>query len=395
MRIAYVTPEFVTENRGGGLATYLNNISKILAQNGHFVTIITSSAHNDDAIDLNGVIVQRVMDKGRWLPVPFFLLFRSYRLYRRLLKCSKKKEFDLIQYASYGAVGFFKVKKIPSVVRISSEPVTLRIFKIIDYKISDLEHACLSDKIEYRAIKSADQIFSPSRKTADYVTKWTGRDIDIIESPSFLDKSGYDYSIYEDTLKNKKYFLSHTSMSCLKGTHVIAECISDVCAKYNDVLFVFAGTDQGLFYRDGRTVSAKQYILEKAGKYKNNIVFFDALDRDKLYPIVDNSLGCIMPSRIDNMPNSCIEAMSMGKIVIGTRGSGFEQLIDDGVNGFLIDIDDSEGLKRTIIDICELDEETKAQIGNEARKTTERFNPENTYRIVEDYYGNIIKNSVK
>ena len=43
LRIAFATPEFVTENHfDGGLANYLNRVTKTLAQLGHDVHIVTS-----------------------------------------------------------------------------------------------------------------------------------------------------------------------------------------------------------------------------------------------------------------------------------------------------------------------------------------------------------------
>ena len=47
MRIAYVVPEFVTEVKGGGLASYINNISRILADRGHEITIVVKSDYTE------------------------------------------------------------------------------------------------------------------------------------------------------------------------------------------------------------------------------------------------------------------------------------------------------------------------------------------------------------
>jgi glycosyltransferase involved in cell wall biosynthesis len=43
----------------------------------------------------------------------------------------------------------------------------------------------------------------------------------------------------------------------------------------------------------------------------------------------------VTPSRVDNCPNTCLEAQALGKIVIGTRQSSLEELVDHGVTGFL------------------------------------------------------------
>src|ERR1051326_7456438 len=49
------------------------------------------------------------------------------------------------------------------------------------------------------------------------------------------------------------------------------------------------------------------------------------------------SASVVLPSLIDNLPNSCLEAMGLGRVVIGTKGTSFEELITDEANGFLIE----------------------------------------------------------
>jgi len=67
MRIAFATPEFVTENHfDGGLANYLNRVSTTLARLGHDVHIVTLSTQNEDELDHEGVTVHRVMLKPGW-----------------------------------------------------------------------------------------------------------------------------------------------------------------------------------------------------------------------------------------------------------------------------------------------------------------------------------------
>ena len=50
MHIVFVTPEFVTETKGGGLASYIANISQILASYGHKISIITLAEKNEGRI---------------------------------------------------------------------------------------------------------------------------------------------------------------------------------------------------------------------------------------------------------------------------------------------------------------------------------------------------------
>lgn len=394
MHIGFVTPEFVTEVKGGGLASYLANISQILTAHGHRVSIITLSEKNSDRIVWkDGVTVYRIKADVKAPLMPLKKLLLSWKLYLCEKELTHRDKIDLIQYASYEGVGFFHLRRIPAVVRISSDCVAWREFKVYDYDIKKIR-PCLTDWLEYHAEKRIGNIFGPSYATAKLIEQRTGERVTVIESPFYLEKGSFDDSVYHNILEGKKYYLSHSSMSCLKGTHVIAEIIPDVCEADEMAYFVFAGNDHGIFYKDGSVVSAREYILKCAGIYSGRVIFLGTLERQKLYPVIESAYACLMPSRIDNMPNTCIEAMAMGKIVIGTRGASYEQLIEDGRNGFLMEIDSREGLKQAIRRVNGLTERERESICREAGKTTERLNAENSYHNLIKFYESIIKNAV-
>lgn len=392
MHIVYVTPEFVTENKGGGLASYLANIARIMVLYGHQVTIVVASEQNDDAIVWQeNITVERVKKPQGNLLVPVRIMVQSRKLHVRVKQVHRKHPIDFIQYASYEAVGLFHSRRIPSAVRISSDCVSWREYKVYDYCEEDIRRCYLTDRLEYHAEKKIGNIYGPSHATAELVSERIHCPISIIESPFFLTKTEYDNSVYDEILQGKKYYLSHSSMSCLKGSHVIAQAIPEICERDPEAYFVFAGSDHGIFYRDGKSESAKDYILRYAGQFADRIVFLGTLDRKSLFPIVKHAFACLMPSRIDNMPNTCIEAMSMGKIVIGTRGASYEQLIEDGVSGYLVGIDCPEELIAAVFKVNALSEDERRQMEDRAKEVTGRFEPEETYKRVIRYYEDIIR----
>lgn len=392
MHIVYVTSEFVIESKGGGLASYIANIARILAEHGHNVTVVTSSEKNDDVVEwYPGVIVERVKKTGRNLLVPIYRLWESWKLCNRVKEINKSNKIDIVQYASFDAVGFFRIKNIPSVARISSDCVCWREYKVFDYKKEDINRLYLTDKIEYTALKRIGNIYGPSYATANIISKRIGVKIPIIESPFYLKKAEFNHKIYNEKLKGKKYYLSHSSMSCLKGTHVIAQIIKPVCQQDNEAYFVFAGNDHGIIYRNGTMETAKEYIIRMAEEYSDRVIFLGTLKREELFPIIENAYACLMPSRIDNMPNTCIEAMAMGKIVIGTRGASYEQFIEDGISGYLMNIDDAEGLLAAIEKVGKLSEEARETMQREAMKITKRFEAEKVYQCIMNYYMNIVE----
>lgn len=81
----------------------------------------------------------------------------------------------------------------------------------------------------------------------------------------------------------------------------------------------------------------------------------------------------IHPSRREGFPNVVLEAMAMGAAVICTDcRSGPAELIDDGVNGRLVPVDDLDALIRAMTQLM-ADFRTRERLGEEATKVRLRF----------------------
>lgn len=76
----------------------------------------------------------------------------------------------------------------------------------------------------------------------------------------------------------------------------------------------------------------------------------------------------ILPSFYEGNPKALLEAMSMGKVCIGTQVAGIREIITDGVNGFLSGVS-SKDLRNTLIKISKKDEFTLDKISKKARNT--------------------------
>ena len=67
LRIAFATPEYVTEDYfDGGLANYLNRVSQALASLGHDVHVVTLSQQNEAEFEHEGVMVHRLALGRSW-----------------------------------------------------------------------------------------------------------------------------------------------------------------------------------------------------------------------------------------------------------------------------------------------------------------------------------------
>jgi glycosyltransferase involved in cell wall biosynthesis len=86
----------------------------------------------------------------------------------------------------------------------------------------------------------------------------------------------------------------------------------------------------------------------------------------------------------DGIPNVLVEAMAAGVPVVSTRISGIPELIDDGVNGLLVEPGDARGLAAAIERLL-ADRELATRLAQAGRRTVERaFDVRaNSTRIVE------------
>ena len=68
--------------------------------------------------------------------------------------------------------------------------------------------------------------------------------------------------------------------------------------------------------------------------------FTGALDTEAVVQLMNQARALVIASRVDTSPNVLSEAHAVGLPVIGTRAGGIPEMIEDGVDGFHVDVDD-------------------------------------------------------
>lgn len=396
MNIVFVTYEFVTEKISGGLGSYLANISSILAEKNHSVTILLISDHNARIVWKKNVTVETF--KYTYYSQKNLLceyidcvlhagfssyLYRSEAINRKIEELDKIKKIDIVQYCGDDMSIWMRRKNIPSVIRLSSFGAWYQLASTSGSNMDD--YSWLSDiqsRIFLKSLKFADAVYGPSICVADMIKKKRPfQKITIIESPCLFNDEHMGQ--VDKILCGKKYFLFLGKLSVLKGIEVIQDAIFEIMKDNPDKYFVFVGRD---------IENKLEKILEKAGECKERIIYMGEIkDREKLSAVIKNAYTCVLPSRADNLPNTCIESMALGKIVIGTYGASYDQLIVDRENGLLIQRDNPGQLIEAIRYLNGLTEEQRNIMGEKAKQRTEMMEPDKIYRQVIQFYEQVIE----
>ena len=90
----------------------------------------------------------------------------------------------------------------------------------------------------------------------------------------------------------------------------------------------------------------------------------------------------VHPARTENFPTSVIESSACGTPVVATRVGGIPEQIENGDNGFLVELGDAEGMAGRIWELFE-NEELGIKIGQRAAETARR--KFGLARMIEDY----------
>lgn len=376
MRIALITSEYVTEKSGdGGLAGYLYRIAVTLRDMGH-VPVVLVAADCDDQIIHDGVDVHRinvchpVVDGLDFLTrhrLPLDWLWQSFVLNRTVLRLERKSSFDVLHYSSYMAVPLFRLSRVPAVIRLSSLQRMLHEANMVPRRMRER----FLEKLEIRALKHGDLLFAPSLMLARKVEGLTGRPVLTLESPQLARPTKTDLTLRLKELEGKQYLLFFGTLSILKGLLTLADALPEILEEYPHLHFVAVGKEQDY---QGRPMS--DHLRLRVGRHAQRVHCFGKQERSCLDPIIQDALAVVLPSRVDNLSNACIEAMSHGKVVIATRGASFEQLIEDEKSGFLCLVDDPDDLQKAMRRLLQLTPEERQAMGEKARKRTKQLNPE-------------------
>lgn len=413
MHIVYVTTELETKNNpSGGLASYTANMAEIFAEKGNKVSVIVVTTKETHYDSFNCCKVYNVyIQKDEWNNLDHIAhilhetssesadsirkvlvnIRKSELLKEKISQLDKENKVDIVHYCNHDSLSLQHNVNIPYVIRISGYLNIL--FGKADTPDGSIQYKdnppLLRDKVEALTLKKARYVISPSRLLADIGEKEFGINCSVLESPFVKKKVEWDYSVRNKL--NKKYILYYGTMRFLKGIHVVARLSESFLDKYQDMVLVLAGNDVELQVSEDEKIFASDYVRKHSGQFVDRVIYLGNLKREKLYPVIEGAELCIFPSRIENLSNACIEAMGIGKIVVATKGASFEQLIEDGENGFLCERDNAGCFLEEIEKVLAMETSDREQVELNAKRRVERLSPEKVYCRFYEFYEKVIE----
>ena len=352
--IAFVTPEFPTEwTTGGGLSTYLGRMSRTLALMGHHVEVFTISQEVSEVVEFHGVRVQRVQaPAARWweklcaLPGRLWSrlrLNRAFSVYREasalaaaLEQRHQESPFDLVQSSDYRLAG----------ICITAHPHRKHVVRcsLTENVIGEVLGIRPSLDIlwnrwrERRWLRSVDDVYAPSCFLADYQQFHHSAPVGVVRPPFFFETATAEPVACH---LPERYLFHFGNIGRAKGSDVVAAALTLAWREEPDLTMVWAGK-----LPLGKDFAISYPMLSAESE---RFIWLGPLEKPELYAVLEKAIAVVAPSRCDNLPNNILESLACGVPVIGSAGASIDEVVDDGVHGELVPIEDVGALADSLL----------------------------------------------
>jgi glycosyltransferase involved in cell wall biosynthesis len=339
----------------GGIGTVTQTLAVGLHARGHSVVIagvydfISGSM---TCTEENGIIVYRFPHYKR-----IHGFFRSrLRLCWEVRKIIKKHSIDLVEVPDFmGMLAYWPRLPVPVVARLHGSVTHL--LNEMNQPLSPHYYKC-----ELSTLKKADEIVSVS----NYAAESTKRIFQIASPVSVIYNSvGFEQSDFPTDTKRESNVAVYTgTLSKKKGVISLIDAWPEVLEKIPHANLRLFGKD--VFDENGISMMS---ILKKRipAHARDSIVFFGHVDRDRVIDELKSASVAVFPSFSESFGLAPLEAMAQGCPTIFTRLASGPEIIDDGINGILVDPSKPGEIAEAIIKLL-TDARLAAAIGARGRR---------------------------
>jgi glycosyltransferase involved in cell wall biosynthesis len=145
-----------------------------------------------------------------------------------------------------------------------------------------------------------------------------------------------------------------------KGIYEYIEAIKIIKKEYKEVEFQILGALDSA----NKTAISKEELTEWI---EEGLIDYLGVS-DRVDTIIAQANCVVLPSYREGTPRSLLEASSMEKPIVTTNVVGCKEVVDDGVNGYLCEVKNSQDLAQKLKKMLNLSEEERQIMGKRGRE---------------------------
>ena len=351
MRFAFVTTEFpTTRPTSGGLSSYVARMSRLLAEAGHEVEVFVSAPGAAKTLRVDKCLVHHVpsVTGAVWRRMTGVLrnsgfehlgmkrawLAQAGAMARAVERAHARAAFDVVHSADHQGIGRL-------IARRPGRLLLVRCSAAMDlYMASDGRHdrsAQAQVALEAQTVRRAYLAIAPSAFTARHTSARLGRPVEVLRPPASLEVTP---APAPDWLPPRYllHFAGHLMRR--KGTLLIAEALQTALQDEPGLTMIWVGR---------MDFGALHDLLAPLGDRAAQVIALYPQGKPALYALIRGAACVVLPSLVDNLPNTVIESLMLGVPVIGSLNSSIEELVEPGKTGILIENGSVQALSRAMV----------------------------------------------
>jgi glycosyltransferase involved in cell wall biosynthesis/GT2 family glycosyltransferase len=272
----------------------------------------------------------------------------AVQAYETLRRLDAERPFDVIEFPEYDGEGQVCLEARRTLGAFARTVLAVRLHTpSVDVRTLDgdprlsLDLACI-DFLEASSIEWADLVLSP---TEAMLARVRARQLipRAALSPHPIDP---DFTPTPAAGSRQLEILHVGRLERRKGVELLLRAALPLLEQRPGLTLRFVGGDTPT----GPTLGSMRAHLERLvpAALEARVLFEPPRDRAALLPLLRTATLCCFPSLWENFPNTCLEAMAAGAVVVAADGSGMAEVIEEGRSGLLFRTGDLEGLRRTL-----------------------------------------------
>lgn len=420
MKILFISSEFPPETGFGGIGTYVAHLAPALAARGHAVTVLSRTLGSKDTeSQVQGVRVVRIADRAappdvwhepfdpRAAKLASAHYDRAFSVAVALEEDPRLADVDVIEAADWAgeaALVRAMLPDVPYVVKFHT-PAKL-VFAWNEAGVSSAFVDALHG-LESIAVRNAAGFTCPSRWMIPHCEKafdLPAGHVRAIPNPYASGPAGPGRVARERRVlasghasERRVLASGHTSerrvlyVGRLEARKGVVEAVAPMCRVLRalpDVHWRLAGADTN---SGAKGASMRAEITSRIPRdLRDRVHFLGALDRAALAEELACAEAVLLPSRHENFPYACLEAMAAGVPVAASRNGGMAEMIDADRTGLLIDPKEPDSIVDALLRV--LEQPFFAESLGRAAITAvhERYRPDVVAPLVEQHYASVI-----
>lgn len=381
MNIAFLTPEYPHEKTkaAAGIGTSIKNLAVALVNEGVEVSVFVYGQKTAEVFMDQGIKVH-IIKAGK------YKVFGWYR-YRKELQhyvnhCIISDKIDMVEAADWTGITAFMKLKAPLVIRFHGSDAYF-------CKLENRKQKLKNFFFESIAIKFATAFIAPTNfagALSREIFKIRGKQIQTISYGLSLS----EFSNQNSTQFSKGMILYIGTVIRKKGVLELPAILKYVLVDCPDAHLVIVGNDS----YDLKTQMTSTWQLMTANLdegLRDKIKFVGKVPYQEVREYIKNANVCVFPTFAETLGMVTIEAMAMQKAVVNSNIGWSQELIEDGISGFLVHPTNHVEFAERIVELLK-DTELCHNMGKAARERVEKcFDIEKLTKQNIAFYGKIIK----